>query len=129
MNWLGDLIQKEISESDNILDLGCGVMQSTDGLRAKSITGVDIWEKYLDRIKHKYNVIKLNMDETDRFIDKSYDVVICLDVIEHLEKELALKIIDECKRICRKKAILYTPVEFNDNSEAIDSTPETPVIN
>lgn len=92
-------------------------MQATDELK-NCILGVDIWPKYLNHIKNKFPTVKLSMEETDRFMDKSYDVVICLDVLEHLEYNLALKIIDECKRIARNKVIIYTPSIHKDNSEA-----------
>lgn len=117
MNWLGELIEKEINHNDSILDIGCGIMSATDGLNNK-ILGVDIWDKYLDHIKSRYPTIRVNMEETDRFMDKSYDIVFCLDVLEHLEYNLALKILDECKRIARKKVIIYTPAIHKDNSEA-----------
>ena len=117
MNWLGDLISHEINKRDSILDLGCGIMQATDRLK-NNILGVDIWDVYLNQIKNIFPTVKLSMEETDRFMDKSYDVVICLDVLEHLEYNLALKIIDECKRIARKKVIIYTPSIHKDNSSA-----------
>lgn len=122
MNWLGELVQREIQASDTVLDLGCGIMQATDGLLALSILGVDVFPKYLDHIKEKHQTVRISLDETDRFMDKSYDVVICLDVVEHLPKELALKILDECKRICRRKAIIFTPLEFDDNTKAVENS-------
>lgn len=117
MNWLGELIQTEITEKDTVLDLGCGIMIGYDELKYKSILGVDIWAKYLDNIKHKKNTVMLGMTDTHRFMDDSYDVVICLDVVEHLDYDLALKVLDECKRICRKKAIVFTPIEFKPNHQ------------
>lgn len=117
MNWLGELIQKEINHEDSIIDLGCGIMSATDELNY-NIIGVDIWDKYLNHIKDRFPVIKISMEETDRFMDKSYDVVFCLDVLEHLEYNLALKILDECKRIARRKVIIYTPSIHKDNSSA-----------
>ncbi|HSA75493.1 MAG TPA: class I SAM-dependent methyltransferase [Candidatus Nitrosocosmicus sp.] len=122
MNWLGELVQEYITPIDTVLDLGCGIMNAIKDINCKSILGVDIWDKYLDEIKHLHPTIKLSMEETDRFMDKSFDVVICLDVIEHLDKQLALKIIKECKRICRKTAMIYTPHEFKDNIESIDDS-------
>lgn len=119
-NWLGEICQKEISVNDTILDLGCGIMQGTDNLMAKSILGVDLWDTYLNHIKSLHPTCRINMDETDRFMDGSYDVVLCLDVVEHLDKKLAIKILDECERICRKKAIIYTPNEFKDNDQPVN---------
>jgi 2-polyprenyl-3-methyl-5-hydroxy-6-metoxy-1,4-benzoquinol methylase len=117
MNWLGEMIQKELRDEDSILDLGCGIMSATDELKNK-IIGVDIWPVYLNHIKSRFPTVKISMEETDRFMDKSYDVVFCLDVLEHLEYNLALKILDECKRIARRKVIIYTPSIHKDNSSA-----------
>ena len=119
MNWLGLMVQNSVTDNDTVLDLGCGIMQASDDLKAKIILGVDIWDKYLNHIKHLHPTVRISMSETDRFMNESYDIVICLDVVEHLEYDLALKIIDECKRICRKKAIIYTPSEFKDNMQAV----------
>lgn len=118
MNWLGKLVQMRVGQEDSMLDLGCGIMQGTDDIRAKFILGVDVWPKYLNKIKHLHPTVQLKMDELWRFMDDSFDVVICLDVVEHLEESLALNVIDECKRIARKTAIVYTPSEFKDNMES-----------
>lgn len=117
MNWLGELISKELKDDDSILDVGCGIMSATDGLN-NLILGADIWPVYLNHIKLKHQTVKIGMNELDRFMDKSYDVVFCLDVLEHLEKNLALKTLDELKRIARRKVIIYTPSIHKDNSEA-----------
>jgi 2-polyprenyl-3-methyl-5-hydroxy-6-metoxy-1,4-benzoquinol methylase len=121
INWLGELVQEKISNEDTVLDLGCGIQQANDEIMAKCVLGVDIWETYLNHIKDNIQTVKLSMAETDRFMDNSYDVVICLDVVEHLDKELALKVIDECKRIARKRAVIYTPSEFKDNMSAVSN--------
>ena len=119
-NWLGELISKELTDKDSILDIGCGIMSATDGLNNK-ILGADIWNVYLDHIKDRFPTVKISMSETDRFMDGSYDVVLCLDVLEHLEYNLALKTLDECKRIARNKVIIYTPSIHKDNSSAEDN--------
>ena len=122
MNWLGEIIQEKVGLDDTLLDLGCGIQQAVDEVKAKTILGVDIWDVYLNIVKDRINTVRILMSELDRFMDKSYDVVICLDVVEHLDKELALKVIDECKRIARKRAIIYTPSEFKDNMESISNS-------
>ncbi len=117
VNWLGEICQYNIYPFDTVLDLGCGIMQATDDIKCKSVLGVDIWAIYLDKIKSLHPTVMISMDETYRFMDNSYDVVICLDVVEHLEYNLALKVLDECKRICRKTVIIYTPIEFDNNDQ------------
>jgi 2-polyprenyl-3-methyl-5-hydroxy-6-metoxy-1,4-benzoquinol methylase len=118
MNWLGELIQKDVTSNDTVLDLGCGIMSATDGMICKSVLGVDVFEKYLNHIKSDYNTVRLSMNETDRFMDKSYDIVLCLDVLEHLDHELSKHILNECVRIARKKVIIFTPSIHKDNSDA-----------
>ena len=121
MNWLGRLIQEELDpDRDTVLDIGCGIMQASDDMKCRIIVGCDFFPKYLNHIKNLHPTVKISASELDRFMDESYDVVICLDVVEHLEKDLALRVISELKRIARKKAIIYTPSEFKDNKLAVD---------
>lgn len=118
MNWLGEIVQKIVTDKDTVLDLGCGIMQATIGLQCKSIIGVDIFPRYLEKIKHLHPTIHLSVTESCVFLDQSFDVVICLDVLEHLEKSEAMQTVRECKRICRKASILYTPQVFRPNYQA-----------
>lgn len=137
MNWLGHLIQKEISKNDTVLDLGCGIMQCTTDtiefypsrnpfkntriLNCKSLLGCDIWIKYLEKVKNIFPVIQISMNELYRFVDESFDVVICLDVLEHLSLPDASHAINEMKRIARKKVIIYTPSAFETNDEHVEN--------
>lgn len=128
MNWLGELVQKEISRKDSVLDLGCGIMAPIldtcptylkTRLRCKFIVGVDIFRNYLEEIKDKVGIAVMNLKIRDlpMFLDKSFDIVLLLDIVEHLEKDAAEKLILEAERIARKKAIIYTPSYFYDNIE------------
>jgi hypothetical protein len=42
--------------------------------------------------------------------EKSFDVALCLEVIEHLEKEEGAKFLKEIEKISRKQIIITTPV-------------------
>lgn len=138
MNWLGHIIQKYVTNNDTVLDLGCGIMQATtnvletnkrknpfkksnDVLKCKSLLGCDIWLDYLKVTNKYFPVIQLGMNELDKFVDESFDVVICLDVLEHLDLTVALNSIDHMKRIARKKVIIYTPSNFKTNEEHINN--------
>ncbi len=123
MHWLGGYIQDFVERDDIVLDVGCGIMQATSdslykgSLKCKTILGMDIWLKYLDQIKDRYPTLCANTQNMWMFPDSSYDVVLCLDVLEHLELSDAMKLIDEMKRITRKHVIIYTPEEFETNEE------------
>lgn len=129
MNWLGHLIQKEIEKTDTVLDIGCGIYQATSdsltkerykdaNLKCKSVLGCEIVEKYVQRACKYFPTIRFdvtNLDNYKIFADNSFDVVICLDVLEHIDILAAEKIINEMKRIARKKVIIYTPSKFIAN--------------
>ena len=121
MNWLGEKIQNHIEPTDTVLDLGCGIMGATDDLKCKVILGCDVWYPYLEKICHLWPTVKVRMNELDRFVDNSYDVVLCLDVLEHLDKGIAVQALEEMKRICRKKVIIYTPRLFQTNEESVEN--------
>lgn len=112
---LNRLLRAEISSpSWSILDLGCGIRPFA-GLNFRNPSlHVDAYAKYLERTSATKLTLKLNLSEdlTNYFVDDSYDVVLLLDVIEHLKKEDALRLIDRSKRIARKKVIIWTPSGF-----------------
>lgn len=135
MNWCGDLIQKEVGPNDTVLDLGCGIMQNTldhiptypkTRLKCREITGVDIYAKYLKWLNENYPEIKtLQHDLTDLplpFEDKSKDVILLCDVLEHLRTlEESLNLIEESERIARKRVLILTPRIFFSNVHALKS--------
>ena len=119
INRVGNTIQTSIGLDDTVLDLGCGIMQASYDLRCKSILGVDIHKPYIQKISELWPTVQLGLDELDRFVDKSYDVVIALDILEHLDKSMIRIVLENMKRICRKKVIIFTPSIFKDNKEAV----------
>ena len=95
---------QEFFPAKRVLDLGCGIMQATTDIRGtpgnegnlncRTILGVDVFSKYLDQIKFEYPTLNIEITNTDIFVDQSYDVVICLDVLEHLTtKREAVKLL------------------------------------
>ncbi|MDH3312669.1 MAG: class I SAM-dependent methyltransferase [Nitrosopumilus sp.] len=90
-------------------------------LKCKSLLGCDIWPKYLDVSKQYFPVIKLDIDELDRFVDDSFDVVLCIDVLEHLLLDDAISAIKHMKRIARKIVVVYTPSKFEFNEEHVEN--------
>jgi hypothetical protein len=94
--------------------LGCGIRPFA-GLDFRNPSlHVDAYAKYLERTSATKLTLKLDLSEdlANYFVDDSYDVVLLLDVIEHLKKEDALGLIDRSKRIARKKVIIWTPSGF-----------------
>jgi len=95
-----------------ILDVACGLSLKSKYIPAQIRVGVDIYDEYFKHIEAdvpyvvvKYDVRKLR----EIFLPKSFDLVIALDVIEHLEKEDALSMIKQCEEIARLGVVLETP--------------------
>lgn len=100
------------NELVSVLDVVCGLSLKSKFIPAQIRVGVDIYDKYFEHIESdvpyvliKYDVRKLN----EIFLPKSFDLVIALDIIEHLEKEESLSMIAECEKIAKRAVILETP--------------------
>ena len=78
----------KIEKNSKILILGCGEGAAESWLiknNYKNITSVDYYTE--NKLKKKINFKKINLNEKDFFkkIDDKFDVVICIEIIEHLD--------------------------------------------
>ncbi len=99
----------------SILDAACGLSLKSKFIPAQIRVGVDIYEEYLNHIEADvpYVVLKHDIRKLeDIFVPKSFDLVIALDVMEHLEKEESLEVLRQCEKIARKAVIIETPRGF-----------------
>ena len=114
----------EIKEISSCLDLGCGGTdtQLSRFKRIKKIfpnlysVGVDIFDEYIEKsnknkVHSKY--IKADILEID-FPNDSFDCILLMDVVEHLEKDDFIKLIPKLEK-WSKKVIILTPNGFTDN--------------
>ena len=98
-----------------ILDLGCGrrntfAWVNKTGKRFFSV-GVDLDEPRLSQNKQAGihdSYIKGDIT-TVEFTPKSFDIVLAIDVIEHIYKEDGFRLIEKMERIARSKVIIVTP--------------------
>ena len=129
-NYLTSAVNMFIGNDDRILDLCCGNGSVSDGLNYKEITGVDIYEKYLKEYEKnvrnsKTILFDLEAISSEHFVfpNKSYDAVICLDGVEHLEKDNAVSLIKRIEEIATKKVVIFTPLNVNHPGEIVLNTP------
>jgi hypothetical protein len=97
----------------SILDLGCGISCKSQYLDATYRVGVDIYEPYLDEVQDTFPGMLIKHDIRkidDIFTPKSFDLILLLDVIEHLEKQEALDLMIKCESIAKKAIIIETPL-------------------
>jgi len=116
VNDLGIKVVRDLPmHSDSILDLGCGILQEFDGHvpHAGDFLGVDVFIPYLEVMKNKMLTLVGELpDVCNSFLDDSFDVVLLLDVVEHLTKENGVQALAQCARIARKRVIVFTPVGY-----------------
>lgn len=110
---------REPSRNKKLLSLCCGIGLEFKGLQTDDITAVDIVPEYLEEVRNKYPSVKTVESDVLKFVkeqpDNSYDVISILDGIEHLTKARGRKLIEQMKRVCREKIILFTPDGFSKN--------------
>ncbi len=96
------------------LDVGCGDGKFASSLVASAaeVTGIDISEKALRFAQCLVPEVRfLKMDVTNlQFSDESFDVVTCLDTLEHLPDSEVRKAIVEMSRVLKRDGHLIVSV-------------------
>lgn len=101
-------------EPKNVLDIGVGygfwgsvirnyisADPTTGEMRLNNpiIDGVEVFPRYRNPVWNLYNhIYEGNIDDLTSLISQ-YDLVVCIDVIEHLDKDIAKKIMTESKAV------------------------------
>ncbi|MBP9691064.1 class I SAM-dependent methyltransferase [Candidatus Woesebacteria bacterium] len=109
------LLQKELADCETVLDLGCGADSPIQYVRGiNQSVGVDAFEPYLQasRKKHIHTTYKKGNIEDMVFQPQSFDAVILIDVIEHLDKKTGERILKQAETWAQKKVIMVTPNGF-----------------
>ena len=99
----------------SILDLGCGLSLKSQYMSHEFIVGVDIFSKYLEKISTKKNVALIRYDLkkiSNLFLPKSFDIVLILDVLEHLNKKDSFKLLSDAEKLAKKAVIIETPLGY-----------------
>ena len=103
---LNTVWRKLDKSSKTILDVGCGKGEPMAFInrhgRFKAV-GIDIFRPYLVEARRKgvYHDLILGDVRFLPFKDKSFDAVICMEVLEHLEKEDGEKLLLELERVVK----------------------------
>jgi ubiquinone/menaquinone biosynthesis C-methylase UbiE len=108
-----EMLEAKVSPGANILDIGCGTGHLAGELMQRGYTawGVDLSEGMVEYARQHYNPDRFRVGDIERipFPDNTFDAVMCLGVMEYLEKdELALR---EMWRVLKPggRAVITTP--------------------
>lgn len=99
-----------------VLDAGCGEGFGVDSLRRRlpdaKITGVDQNENAVAYARERFGqhgTFRTGSLYKLPFSDRSFDTVLCIEVLEHLDEPL--KAIQELKRVARGSVVVGVPLE------------------
>lgn len=110
-SWLADICRNLPTEKPRILDVGCGTGANLEMLgQFGDAEGVDVSSAALSFCSERgLNNVRLGEAEQLPFDDRSFDLVTGLDVVEHLDDDVAG--LSEMHRVLRPggRALLFVP--------------------
>lgn len=122
------IVKSVIGRGNNQTLLDCGTgdgsfMAFLNSDKQFRVTGVDVFEPYLKLAKKTGVYDKLIRQDLRKLDikDKSYDIVFCSHVIEHLSKTEGTKLVKKLEKIAKKRVILLMPVGFFPQEEYDDN--------
>ncbi len=121
MEWSTHEFRKIASTYNSVLDIGCGRGGFIKSVSSSVRFGVDACEKAIYRCNCKNNGVKficldLNNIETE-FSPKSVDCITGFDIVEHLEKNSAIKLLEKCEIIAKKIILLFVPIGIHPQNK------------
>ncbi len=120
-------IENSLTGCQSVLDVGCGAHSPLGKIRKTFRSeGIDVFKQSVAESKREHNHDSYKIGDIRNigklYRKKSFDAVIAIDVIEHLQKKEAIRLIKSMEKIARKKVILLTPNGFY-HQEAYDNNP------
>ena len=101
-------------EAESILDVGCGWGEPVIFInrhRKFKVIGIDIFRPYLEQARYEgaYESLVLGDVRALPFNNRSFDTVLCMEVLEHLGKKDGRRLLSELERVARSQVLLTTP--------------------
>lgn len=120
-NKLDLVIRQKIKETEVVLDIGCGIRPQNIHQHLVHIC-CEPFSQYVEKllkiikmkkISNKYVVIQCDWASVIKmFPPASVDTIYLIDVIEHLPKNEALKLLKKTEKIARQQIIIFTPLGY-----------------
>jgi len=101
-------------ETKTLLDLGTGKGELASYIKRRRkivIDGIEIFKPYVDSLKKSgiYRSVIVGDITKIRLVNKEYDIVLCSQVLEHLQKEKAIRVLKCWEKYAGKRIIVGVP--------------------
>lgn len=114
-----------LPKNSNVLDVGCGNGKAMLYRKDLNIVGIDNCENLVSICKKRGLNVDIGCATKLKFPDQTFDAIICIAVIHHLESfERRKKAIQELMRVVKKDGKVLISLWFNVN-ESIQTTSNT----
>lgn len=106
---------KHIKSVNSVLDIGCGI-RPFENISTKIHICCEPYIEYVQILQERYpEKIILNMewgDVVNYIPHKTIDTILLIDIIEHLEKDIAVKLLLKTLKLVKNQLIIFTPLGF-----------------
>jgi len=110
-----EYLNSVVKESDLILDIGCGTKVISSNLECSGVTTLDAWKPFVPDIWCDLMTIPKIPCENN-----SFEIVLMIDMIEHLSKDRGFALLQEAKRITNRDIYVLTPLWWDPNLDCIE---------
>lgn len=108
--YLTKHITQYVWGEDSVLDLCCGPCNPTKNIKARIKVGIDLNPEVLVEAAKYCIPIRADVGKIgEMLLPQSFDVVLWLDGIEHLEEKPALEALEAAEKIAKKRIVVFTP--------------------
>jgi hypothetical protein len=112
-------VRRAVAPADVVLDIGSGIMPQPLFIPRVHIC-CEPFLSYLSRLqektrltRHRFVYLQMGWQEVVNSLPPgSVDTAILVDVVEHLEKDVALKLLEQTVRLVRRQVLVSTPLGF-----------------
>lgn len=128
MAWTDPICLVMDKSAKSILDVGCGQGMPMTLIKIRMqvpySVGVDLFKPYLEDLKKRKLHDKYVLADVRKmkFSEKSFDISFASDVLEHMSKKDAWKLLEDMERITRKQVIVTTSLGYFYHP-AVDGNP------
>ena len=119
-----DVLHEEgITEAASILDIGCGTGAMAGLFRPEGYVGVDTNPDYISRARSKNSRYRFEVVDGRAlpFADGSFDAVVILAVIHHLDDIDARSLLQESRRVLAPGGVLWSASPFRHGVDGTGS--------